>query len=240
MHFEIAGDSVIESILKPVNSHSGPKLLVNELVSTEIAYRIGLPAPEPYIVDVPPKLEIPLRHRPGVMAPGPNFAVPYFRVSMAPAENEHIALADNQDDLPGIVAFDTWMGNRDRTTPGNLVATPSTREPGWFHIWMVDHGHAFTGPNWTAESLLEEAESVRALPYPDVLAEPMENARWLSKWLGRITAVDEETVTEVVEKVPLSWLPQRDERRALVTYIVRRRDFLVAALAELSVQSLAS
>lgn len=169
MRFEVRCGEIRDVVLKPMNNEFGGKLLANELICAELARRLGLPVPESMVVEIPPWLP-PVRlrlHPERMLAVGPSFGVAYIDQSVSPPDTHHIELADNLVDLAGIIAFDTWIGNQDRTTPGNLLARPRTDRPDRFYIWMIDHGHAFSGPDWTSDSL----PSVPYLParYPPLL-----------------------------------------------------------------------
>ena len=43
--------------------------------------------------------------------------------------------------------FDDWIANADRH-PGNLLVGTADQ------VWLIDHGHSFTGPDWQAGQLL--------------------------------------------------------------------------------------
>lgn len=236
MHVDVHCDRPLQAILKPVNSHSGPKLLVNELVCTELAFRLGLPCPEPIVAEISPDLgPIPLRLTPGFVASGPNYAVPFLHRSEAPPSREHVAAADNWQDLPGIVAFDAWISNRDRTTPGNLVAEHSHRDSAVCHIWMIDHGHGLTGPDWTAQSLAGNYE-VAPLPYLDILEPSLRRGvHHLERWITAIEELREEAIAAVIALVPKAWLPDPAEREALTTFLYSRRLSLRRAMREVGI-----
>jgi hypothetical protein len=48
--------------------------------------------------------------------------------------------------LGALMAFDIWIANTDRH-PGNLLFG------GNGDIWLIDHGHSFTGPTWLGNNL---------------------------------------------------------------------------------------
>jgi hypothetical protein len=55
-----------------------------------------------------------------------------------------------------LASFDAWVGNIDRHLGNALVGGPDD-------VWLIDHGHCFTGPNWTEGSLLPSATFVNRL-----------------------------------------------------------------------------
>lgn len=236
MHFTVDCHGELDVILKPVNSHSGPKLLVNELVCSELAFRLGLPCLEPIVVDVPSHMQIPLRLTDGFMRAGPNYAIPFLANSVSPPSAEHIKAAHNIGDLPGIIVFDAWIGNRDRTTPGNLLASPVPGDAGSYHIWMIDHGHGITGPDWTAARLAHEAQHVTPLPFLDVMGPSLDGdgPAHFSRWIDRIAQLSDDAIAAVLALIPHSWLPDGEERQALFAYLCQRRHCLRVDLFDLA------
>src|SRR5579884_2204153 len=152
MHFDVQANRLADVVLKAAAGNGGPRHLVNELVSAELAFRLGLPCPEPLLVRVPPDFApIPPRHPDDDPVSGFCFALPYLHGN-APPSLEQALHATNASILAGIFVFDSWVANRDRTTPGNLIAVPMPRT-GRSSIWMLDHGYTFGGPEWTPDSL---------------------------------------------------------------------------------------
>lgn len=71
-----------------------------------------------------------------------------------PAPGVARAEISNLDDLYKVVAFDELVANTDRRgNPGNnMVVQVSTQSPRYKYV-AIDHGHIFTGHNWTAQGL---------------------------------------------------------------------------------------
>jgi hypothetical protein len=57
----------------------------------------------------------------------------------------------NWGDLGHLYAFDAWIANVDRHR-GNLLFGGNNE------VWVIDHGHSFTGPDWQADQLDPDTE----------------------------------------------------------------------------------
>lgn len=231
MHFDVrlpadstAPSRLVHAVLKAPNGSNGPHVVANELLAAELAFRLGLPCPEPLLVRIPPDLEpVKLRCSPNYLAPGLAFALPYIP-SEAPLGAQHVRHATNVADLPGIFAFDTWLYNRDRTTPGNLLAQPARCGSGW-HIWMIDHEYTFGDAAWTPQSL-RETVARPAHPCLDVLEPALSLRDTLARWVEAIQCITDELLATAIRLIPLAWLNDPAERRALLAFLLARRDRL--------------
>jgi hypothetical protein len=131
------------------------KQLVNELAASSLAHSHGLPTPNVYLARVEPGI-LSVSKGP-TLSDGshivfasedvkvPNVAFS-FRNSTAPQSDLLIATLIKWKLLGGLYAFDTWIANTDRHA-GNLLFG------GGDDVWLIDHGHSFTGPNWKSGDL---------------------------------------------------------------------------------------
>ncbi len=131
------------------------KQLVNELAASFLAKNHGLPTPSVYLARVEPGI-ISVSKGPTLQDGSrivfasedvkvPNVAFS-FRNSTAPQSDLLLATLIKWKLLGDLYAFDTWVANTDRH-PGNLLFGGGDR------VWLIDHGHSFTGPNWTSSDL---------------------------------------------------------------------------------------
>lgn len=138
--------SVRQAIIKDLNLVQ----LCNELFAHALARRVGLPIPDCFLGLV----------RSGVLAPNAapsledgarivfvsvDVKVPNMTYRWTGADDVgRKALFEqviNWGDLGHLYAYDAWIANIDRH-PGNLLLG------GKNEVWLIDHGHSFTGPNW--------------------------------------------------------------------------------------------
>lgn len=134
--------------------------LTNELLARVLGESLGLPIPDAFLGivlngDVPVS-QLPLQDGSGhlVFVSGdvgtPNLAQ---QVNKNSPSHAHVLINCLKDwlELGGLYAFDTWIANTDRHAGNLLIDGPS-------NIWLIDHGHAFTGPTWTPQDLDPVAE----------------------------------------------------------------------------------
>lgn len=167
----LADGSRRHAILKDLN----PTQLANELLASVLGKALGLPLPDCYLGVVPPGVlpvnKAPLADGNGhVVFVSADVGTPNLAQQATTHGNfiAHLLVEELKKwfGLGGLYAFDTWIANTDRH-PGNLLID------GPNNIWLIDHGHAFTGPGWQPNDLDP------ALPYQNRLA------NWLT---GRLTA----------------------------------------------------
>jgi hypothetical protein len=208
-------------VVKFRGAGQGPKALVAELVSGELARALGLPVPEIVLATVEPDLgrAEPDREIQDLLAAstGVNAALDFlpgalpYNPAAEPLRDERLA-AD-------IVWFDALVTNVDRT-PRNTNLLMWHRQ-----LWMIDHGASlYVQHSWdgAAEHALGAFPAIREhvlLPVAASIAEADE------RLAPRVT---EDLVTRLVALVPDDWLgdpvfaDREAERRAYVEYIIRR------------------
>lgn len=139
----------------------GKRALVNELLSMLLGRASGLPIPEGFLVTVSTtdypnsqflkgqKLESTIAYG-SISADAPSLA---RRFSIENEDDEDEAfdtLLATWNGWQEAVMFDEWIANSDRH-PGNLLVGSKNI------IWLIDHSHAFMGPNWHFNDLRPSA-----------------------------------------------------------------------------------
>ena len=210
-------------VLKFRRAGQGPRALVAELVSGEIARALGLPVPELVLADVDIELARtepdPEIHALIHDSAGLNLALDYLPGSVT---FDPIAHRAGEDLASRIVWFDAYVTNVDRTIRNTNMLI-------WHHrLWLIDHGATLFfhhSPGW-------ESDGARArTPFPLI------SRHVLLPEARRLAAVDEEMAAllrrELVERimnaVPDRWLaadePDVDVaslRAAYVRYLLDR------------------
>jgi hypothetical protein len=165
----LADGTVKSAILKDLDQ----KELSNEVLTSVLARAAGLPTPEVYLALVRGS-DLPVAKAPrlqdgnrivfaSVDVKAPNIT---FRATGASADEQQQLLRDilEWSDLGHLYAFDAWIANIDRH-PGNLLFG------GKNEMWLIDHGHCFSGPAWQPNDLNPDAD------YRNRLSE------WLTQYL---------------------------------------------------------
>jgi hypothetical protein len=127
----------------------------NELLAAVIGSYVGLPIPPPVIARASPanlpaaKLAIADTEDFLVFASADANASPLLQVLRgdATATPEVMQRLAKWDGLGALYGFDTWVANVDRHR-GNLLLGGGEQD-----VWLIDHGHCFTGPAWAADRL---------------------------------------------------------------------------------------
>ena len=136
-----------------------PRELANEVLAAAIGQFLGLPIPRSYIGRASQD-RLPAQHGP-TLADGARLVF----VSSDVAQPQIATLCQGQapavvlaklvqwSDLGRTYGFDSLIANIDRHA-GNLLFN-GDRE-----VWLIDHGHAFTGPSWSPPDLQPADKSV--------------------------------------------------------------------------------
>lgn len=139
--------------------------LCNELLAHSLARRVGLPIPDCFLglvrhdvlaTKVAPSLADGAR----LVFVSVDVKVPNVTYRWTGSDDagrkalfEQIIKWGNLGDLYG---YDAWIANIDRH-PGNLLLG------GKDEVWLIDHGHSFTGPNWQPPQLDPDQEYTNRL-----------------------------------------------------------------------------
>jgi hypothetical protein len=215
----VEGDDDGTYVLKFRGAGQGPRALIAELVSGELARALGLPVPEIVFAELDPDLA---RTEPDPeiadlirASGGLNLGLDYLPGSVA---FDPVVERPDADLASRIVWFDAFVSNVDRT-PRNTNLLMWHRK-----LWLIDHGASLYfhhAPGWQASP--DRARDPFALVKSHVL-------------LPFASAVDEadaalaagltpEAIDAVVGLVPDAWLPgaSADEERAAYARYFRDR-----------------
>jgi hypothetical protein len=143
--------SVESTIIKDLT----PKELSNELIAAAFATLLGLPIPLAYLAVVPPGV-LNVQKGPTTQdgqqlvfaSVAANAQSLRFRLqsSLSAAQLQLLSDLTEWSQLGDLYAFDAWVANVDRNV-GNLLYAGKDK------VWIIDHGHCFSGPNWAPAHL---------------------------------------------------------------------------------------
>lgn len=127
------------------------KVLINDFICSKLGVKLQLPVPEceeifisKDLIDMENQLNI--RN----ITEGSHFASLFYEDVIGFVGENTIKSTNNINEIPGIIAFDLWVGNDDRCdNKGNLLI--ATNEP---KILAIDFGNAFNGPDWIEDDLI--------------------------------------------------------------------------------------
>lgn len=150
--------------------------LVNELLGSVLAKRAGLNTPDAYLVlvsrqDYPAAIRF--TSRPGMLTTVAFATTAIGASSFRRRADLHTPDAKRKfvsswKEWPDVLGFDDWIANGDRNTGNFLVGNEG-------EVWLIDHGLALTGQNWTAANLLDPKRGVNSRLWNEVIRDAVDN-----------------------------------------------------------------
>ena len=215
-------------IVKFKNNPQHLKVLVNELMATQIADALGLSVPVSGIVDVSQSVieanpQLYMDHGPkgrelclSGLQFGSQFAGGMIsRQLVEYLANEQLLNALNLDQFAGILAFDKWTGNSDAR---QVVYRDCAPERGYSAVF-IDQGSCFNLDEWAFRDAPLKGVFAQNVAYSAV-------SGWDSfePWLTRIEEFSPQALWEIAQSVPSEWYGEkRCELDQLVGKLLSRR-----------------
>ena len=192
-------------VVKFPGNPQGNRILVNELICTNLARLLGLPAPAGKIIEIDSSIihlnkittEWSFGSRPssaglgfGSRHPG-NRTLIFTRVPEA-----RMSDVENRHDLAGIFLFDLWTSNLD---PRELLFF---RQPdAWgMRACMIDSGNCFRGTSWTFHNIYRVPQH----PNPHYFSW-ITDTKSFEPWLSRIEKLDKTFILDAYLPIPPEW-----------------------------------
>jgi hypothetical protein len=187
-------------VLKFRGAGQGPRALIAELVSGEIARALGLPVPEIVLAELDPELSRtepdPEIHALIHDSAGLNLALDYLPGSVT---YDPIVQKLDPDLASRIVWFDAFVSNVDRTVRNTNMLL-------WHRkLWLIDHGatlYFHHSPGW--ESDLPRARDPFRLISTHVLRRDARTLGAIDAEMARM--LDSDSIATIVSWIPESWL----------------------------------
>ena len=203
-------------VLKFRGAGQGPKALIAELVSGELARALGLPVPEIVLAKLDEELARtepdPEIHALIHDSAGLNLAVDYLPGSIS---FDPVVHAIAPDFASRVVWFDAYVTNVDRT-PRNTNMLMWHRKP-----WLIDHGatlYFHHSPGW--EGMEGRARAAFPMIKDHVLLRSATAITDIDAEMAR--ALTPEIIEAAVARVPDEWLLDGAPRAAYARYLIDR------------------
>lgn len=218
-------------IVKLQNNRLGRKVLVNELLAAMFGQLMNLCFPPSDIIMIDEQvIQKSRRLRAAGVRTGLHFASQYLNHTRY-VEWRNLRKAVNKEEMAGVILFDHIFHNVDRTwNRRNLLLR---REEGIYKLYAIDNSHLFRKGRWTIE-LLDKLVA-------DTAVNSTRSYGWLLKYflkprdfypyIGMVQQITDAQLSDLVTAIPLEWLPEENERQALLTYLTKRRN-MVRVIAE--------
>ena len=221
-------------VVKLCGNKMGVKALANEAVAANLGAKIGLCFPSSACI----WLDRPLfeRNRPlrkAALKEGPHFACRYLSHTSYVNRFE-LSRAVNRKQLAGVMLFDQLLHNTDRTHNRKNLLIRSEQEG--HKIYAIDHSHLFKKGRWTKDTLHELAQdvSVNTRRVYGLLLKYYLQPSDFTVFGEKIKALTNEELADVISSVPEIWLPDPDEREALLYHLCIRRNLVDAVIAAIA------
>lgn len=231
-------------VVKFQNNPQHRRVLVNELLGTRLASRLGLETAPVSVVEVPEELirltpelciELPRARMP--CTAGLQFGSRYpgdpRRMTLHDfLPDEKLREVDNLFEFAGMLVFDKWTCNTNgrqtvffetRRPSGQVVAAAASGEPGLssyvYHTVMIDQGFCFNAGEWNFPDAPLRGLYARNRVYEGVIG--MES---FAPWLERLEKMSERVLAELAEEIPPAWYDDDyDALLRLLEQVYRRR-----------------
>jgi hypothetical protein len=212
-------------VVKFQNNPQHRRVLVNELLGTKLAARIGLPTAPATVVEVgeelirlTPELAMELPRARIPCQPGPQFASRYpgdpRRVTLHDfLPDEQLGEVRNLHDFAGMLVFDKWTCNTngrqtvffqdDWASPAKQEEAPAgaNAESPRYRTVMIDQGFCFNAGEWNFPDAPLRGLYTRNRVYEGVTG--MESfGPWLERLEQRVT---ERVLDEISREIPSAW-----------------------------------
>lgn len=213
-------------VVKLQNNRLGTKVLVNEYLACRLASPLGLCFPPGGFIRLEEELlQKSRRLRASRVSPGVHFASQYISGSKY-VVRANIVKAQNKRQMAGVMLFDHMFHNLDRTwNRRNLIIC--RKEEGYL-IYAIDNSHLFKRGKWNIDWLTKLE--------PQIIMNYRRAYGWLIKYfltvqdfegyILKVKALSDDEIAQIIADIPLEWLPNEQERSALMHYISYRRDMI--------------
>jgi hypothetical protein len=224
-------------IVKFQNNPQHVRVLVNEMLGTRLAARLGLPVPRTEVVevgrkliDLTPDLVMQLGMGRTPCRPGKQFG---SRYPGEPASlivydflpDEQLRETENLADFAGMLAFDKWTCNTNGRQAVFFVELGRSR----YQAMMIDQGFCFNAGEWNFPDA-----PLRGLYLRHRVYESVTGIESFEPWLRRIEHLGKETLGGIADEIPPEWYDDGYEKLAamlerLLERRTRVRELIVSA-----------
>lgn len=196
------------------------KSLANEWIGYCIGRYLGAPLPFCKIISLPEAFTGKLPHPEPLLPSQYQFASTYIPDSQNLHGVTFIQRVTNQQTLVMIILLDYWLANSDRTRKNILL---QKEEAGVYRIWSIDHAEIFSSPAWTLQHLQHPPRGLIKSATHQVLSRFIEDEKHFWDGLEIIQTMPVLLLEEIVAAVPDDWLLTKEERKAIVAFLIQRR-----------------
>ncbi|HAQ08219.1 MAG TPA: hypothetical protein DCR24_12120 [Bacillus bacterium] len=203
------------------------RTLPNEWVSYCLARYLGLPVPFARLVEIPLDFSRNIPELSLLTASQYQFASLYIPDCLDGHQATDVQDIDNYESLTGIITFDYWLGNRDRTRKNILL-----REEGQnsYRQWIIDQAEVFGSFDWHLSDLEEMQNGIMKSATHEFMARFIKSEQDFAEPLELIETIPIFLIEEIVSTIPDDWMVSKLEKKAMVSALVKRRKKILPKL----------
>lgn len=224
-HLFSMGDDTVKYVVKFNNYRNRTKEIVNEYIVGKLAELLSLPVLPMQVIYVS-KEEInslPRKIGKKIQTAGNHISFPFIdhcqpftNVSDSIQKDELM----NRSSLAGMIVFDIWVNNSDRSRT-NLLLQPISSG---YHFHMIDHGRCFPeGYNWTVESLMQNIQFRTNMPIYKWATSLLNHEDELRIFMHQILALEKKDIEDIFLSIPGDWYITDEEKEQLLLFLLRQR-----------------
>ena len=218
----MVADDSRKYLVKFANERTDNSIL-SEVICARLAKKLDLPIPEWDFINIDQDMidntkDLTDRQ----IQPGKHFAS-LFVDGSTNLPNDHFSIPinhiDNKNQIPGIIAFDTFVCNNDRKEANSLIAPlDDSREK--YEYWMIDHGLCFGSHTWNEQSLDSLPMRPSGIPWnTDIIS----GSDSFEPFIEKLRKLDRNDFEEVV-KIPTEWNHRQEDLSKLTETLVNRSE----------------
>ncbi|MNJ52778.1 hypothetical protein D3C77_481310 [compost metagenome] len=208
-------------VIKLLSNPQGVKVLVNELICSQLAKKMDLPIPDGKVIFIPKGVN----NSPSSQE-GPHFGSRFIPHGILHPSDLDLARCTNIGQAADMILFDYWLDNNDRhiwTQDKQNLIIAGGPEP---KLWMIDQANVFNGPHWNAKTLLNKMNNFTA--YWGTLYQRfvpfIDGSHPFRESLSKLHSLTRDDLFNASSNIPVEWGVSERDVVSLVNYMEHRRN----------------
>ncbi|MBP0724644.1 hypothetical protein J5Y03_05515 [Bacillus sp. RG28] len=196
------------------------KTLPNEWVSYCLARFLNLPIPFAQLVEIPSDFSSQVPELVQINTNKNQFASLFLPDCYNGHQISDINQISNHEILAGIILFDYWLCNKDRTRKNILLREEDETS---YYLSIIDHAEIFGSYNWQLSDLEPLPEELTKSATHQLMALYINDEKYFKNQLDVIQKIPALLLEEIVELIPDDWNVSTDEKKGIVSTLLKRR-----------------
>ncbi|MFD1039860.1 HipA family kinase [Virgibacillus byunsanensis] len=206
------------------------KSLCNEWIGYCLGRYIGLPIPYAKIVQIPQEFSSQIPELKEMSTTQHQFASLYVSGCMDAHKVSSVPEIINYQSLASIIVFDYWLCNGDRTRKNILLCA---EQESVYRLWAIDHAEILGGYNWVESELENLSLDLMKSATHQLMANFIKDEEDFRKQVEIIQTIPILLMEEIVTLIPDDWMVTKEEKKAIVTTLLKRRDKVLPRMMKL-------